>query len=192
MAAAQEGPALGQVSWDREQWYRRASSGIDRHVQGVAQSFLNLGSGGSRGSSPGGTGQDENRFSPLHGRAGHGPTHHPGPLHHHDTAVGCDLRGRGFVPLPQDPLPYQDEDPLLEQLSPYGELGSGGAGGHHPGGPAHRRGECQCAKLMCPPGRVSDQLLWPVVPALHDGGGDGNHSVSITHPGTGHHRAHST
>lgn len=134
MVTAQEGPALGQVSWDREQWYRRASSGIDRHVQGVAQSFLNLGSGGSRGSSPGGTGQDENRFLPLHGRAGHGPTHHPGPLHHHDTAVGCDLRGRGFVPLPQDPLPYQDEDPLLEQLSPYGELGSGGAGGHRLGG----------------------------------------------------------
>ncbi|XP_062354835.1 organic solute transporter subunit alpha isoform X6 [Cinclus cinclus] len=77
--------------------------------------------------------------------AGHGPTHHPRPLHHHDTAVGCDLRRRGFIPLPQDPLPYQDEDPLLEQLSPYG----------------------------C----VSGQLLRPVVPALHDGGGDGYHGV---------------
>ncbi|XP_062354831.1 organic solute transporter subunit alpha isoform X2 [Cinclus cinclus] len=81
----------------------------------------------------------------LHRRAGHGPTHHPRPLHHHDTAVGCDLRRRGFIPLPQDPLPYQDEDPLLEQLSPYG----------------------------C----VSGQLLRPVVPALHDGGGDGYHGV---------------
>ncbi|XP_063264721.1 organic solute transporter subunit alpha isoform X2 [Prinia subflava] len=77
--------------------------------------------------------------------AGHSPTHHPGPLHHYDTALGWDLCGGGFVPVPQDPLPYQDEDPLLEQLSPYG----------------------------C----VSGQLLWPVVPALHDGGGDGYHGV---------------
>lgn len=51
--------------------------------------------------------------------------------------------------------------------------------------PAHRRGECQCAKLVCSPGCVSGQLLRPVVPALHDGGGDGYHGVSITHPGTG-------
>ncbi|KAM4659826.1 organic solute transporter subunit alpha isoform 2-T2 [Amazona ochrocephala] len=77
--------------------------------------------------------------------AGHGPTRHHGPRHHHDAAVGRDLCGRGFLPHPQDPLPHQDEDPLLEQLSPYG---------------------CVCG-----------QLLWAVDPTLHDGGGDGYHSV---------------
>lgn len=51
MGTAQEGPPLGQVTWDREQQGRSPSSGIDRHVQGVAQSFLNLWSGGSWGSS---------------------------------------------------------------------------------------------------------------------------------------------
>lgn len=58
------------------------------------------------------------------------------------------------------------------------------------GVPALRRGQCQCAKLACPPGCVCGQLLRPVVPALHDGGGDGDHGVSVTHPGTGHHGTH--
>uniref|UniRef100_A0A674H7P9 Solute carrier family 51 member A n=1 Tax=Taeniopygia guttata TaxID=59729 RepID=A0A674H7P9_TAEGU len=52
-------------------------------------------------------------------------------------------------------------------------LGSQG----HPRGASPQEGECQCAKLSCPPGCVSGQLLWPVVPALHDGGGDGYHGV---------------
>lgn len=135
MGTAQEEPALGQVSWDREQWHRKASSSpghgtelpkpVEWWVVGQLPAVV----------APGGTGQGEDSFSLLPGRAGHGPTHHPGPLHHHDTAVSCDLCRRGFVPLPQNPLPYQDEDPLLEQLSPDGELGCGGAGGHHPGGP---------------------------------------------------------
>lgn len=60
----------------------------------------------------------------------------------------------------------------------------------HPRGASPQEGERQGAKLTCPPGCVSDQLLWPVVPALHDGGGDGDHGVSIPHPGTGRHGAH--
>ncbi|XP_063264723.1 organic solute transporter subunit alpha isoform X4 [Prinia subflava] len=72
-----------------------------------------------------------------------------------------------------------------------GVLGGNTLGGQgHPKGASPQEGECQCAKLTCPPGCVSGQLLWPVVPALHDGGGDGYHGVSITHPGTGHHGAH--
>ncbi|XP_063264724.1 organic solute transporter subunit alpha isoform X5 [Prinia subflava] len=59
-----------------------------------------------------------------------------------------------------------------------GVLGGNTLGGQgHPKGASPQEGECQCAKLTCPPGCVSGQLLWPVVPALHDGGGDGYHGV---------------
>ncbi|XP_041261710.1 organic solute transporter subunit alpha isoform X4 [Onychostruthus taczanowskii] len=56
-----------------------------------------------------------------------------------------------------------------------GGITLGGQG--HPRGASPQEEECQCAKLMCSPGCVSGQLLWPVVPALHDGGGDGYHGV---------------
>lgn len=107
---------------------------------------------------PGGTGQGGAGFSLLHGRAGRGPTHHHGPCHHHDAAVDRYLRGRGFLSHPQDPLPHQDEDPPLEQLGPYGELGCGGGGGASPQGaraaqgvPAHRRwGAAVCQARISP------------------------------------------
>uniref|UniRef100_A0A8V0YQG9 Solute carrier family 51 subunit alpha n=1 Tax=Gallus gallus TaxID=9031 RepID=A0A8V0YQG9_CHICK len=75
--------------------------------------------------------------------AGHGPTHHHGPGHHPDIGVGRHLRGRSPLHLPQDQLPHQDEDSLLEQLSPHGRgcvqllravdptFHDGGGDGHH-------------------------------------------------------------
>lgn len=115
-------------------------------------------------------------FLPLPGRAGHGPTHHHGPGHHPDVGVGRHLRGRSPLHLPQDQLPHQDEDSLLEQLSPHGELSLGVApGGLNP----HGDGGQHCAQPVSPPGRGCVQLLRAVDPTFHDGGGDGHHDVSM-------------
>lgn len=75
------------------------------------------------------TGLNRTKFLPLSGRAGYDPTLHHGPGHHPDAGVSHHLRGRSPLYLPQDQLPHQDEDPLLEQLSPYGELSLGAAPG---------------------------------------------------------------
>lgn len=76
--------------------------------------------------------------------------------------------------------------------APTVSWGVGVVVGHHLRGPGLPKGcqpteggEQQCAKLASPPGCVCGQLLRAVVPALHDGGGDGYHSVSIAHPGAG-------
>lgn len=140
-------PALGQVTWDTGTVGRSISSGIAsaEGAQGASpvEWRVRWQLPAARGVvAPGGTDCDGAGFSPLPVRAGLGPNCHHGPLHRHDTAVSHDLCGRGFLPHPQDPLPHQNEDPLLEQLRPYGELGCQDLGGTTPGsqGSPGRRG----------------------------------------------------